>query len=160
MYPYLWCNCTVIQLINGLKEGKNFKKKESDVRMMLTGMHVGMLASGHWLKKQWNKQCDGTIQQSLPATGRDYCGSITLLGHFVLSTCSTHILIHPPPTFNYQLCMATSPFFNTQFESNSNSTYTLLFIMHTLLVQLCLHNMHITKKDINKDKNFLKKKVI
>ena len=25
--------------------------------------------------------------------------------------------------------------------------------MHTLPVQLCLHNMHITKKDRNKDKN-------
>ena len=35
-----------------------------------------------------------------------------------------------------------------QFESNSNSTYYLSCI---LPVQLCLHNMHITKKDRNKD---------
>ena len=44
-----------------------------------------------------------------------HCHSKTqiLATPLAVSTCSTHILIHPPPTFNYQLCMpwATSPFF-------------------------------------------------
>ena len=44
--------------IDNRYNNKNFKKKESDVGMLLTDLqstnklHVGMLASGHWLKKQ------------------------------------------------------------------------------------------------------------
>ena len=47
-------------------------------------LHVGMLAGGDWHKKQQNKQCDGTTQQSLPAE-RLLCGSITLFVSLLLS---------------------------------------------------------------------------
>ena len=61
--------------------------------MLLTGLQstetklqVGMLASGHWLKKEWN---NGTTWQTLPAVSRLLCGSITLLVSLLFKPVTT-----------------------------------------------------------------------
>ena len=63
---------------------------------------------------------------------------------------------HVPPTSSaYSVVHGYILFFQ---ESNLNQTAILhiLYYLFIMPVQLCLHNMHNTKKDRNKDKNLKK----